>query len=112
MARIVHLANMYSPVSGGLRTAVQALGETYLALGHDFVIIVPGKKLVRTRTAYGIKYEFLVAIGSLPALNKSSAYCLNSNQRLSRFQIALLCYCLQDGRDATCFQQHYLPTNE
>ncbi len=58
MARIVHLANMYSPVSGGLRTAVQALGETYLALGHDFVIIVPGKKLVRTRTAYGIKYEF------------------------------------------------------
>jgi alpha-1,6-mannosyltransferase len=58
MARIVHLANMYSPVSGGLRTAVQALGETYLALGHDFVIIVPGKKLARTRTAYGIKYEF------------------------------------------------------
>jgi len=58
MARIVHLANMYSPVSGGLRTAMQALGETYLALGHDFVIIVPGKKFTRTRTAYGMKYEF------------------------------------------------------
>lgn len=57
MARIVHLANMYSPVSGGLRTAIHALGESYLTLGQDFVVIVPGKKFKKTRTSYGIKYE-------------------------------------------------------
>ena len=57
MSRIVHIANMYSPVSGGLRTAIHALGESYLALGQDFVVVVPGKRFRKTRTSYGIKYE-------------------------------------------------------
>lgn len=48
---------MYSPVSGGLRTTIHALGESYLALGQDFVVVVPGKKFRKTRTSYGIKYE-------------------------------------------------------
>jgi alpha-1,6-mannosyltransferase len=57
MAKIVHLANMYSPVSGGLKTSINALGETYTAMGHDFMLIVPGKKYSKSRTAYGLKYE-------------------------------------------------------
>lgn len=57
MARIVHLANMYSPVSGGLRTTVHALGETYLALGQDFTVIVPGQKFKKIKTSFGTKYE-------------------------------------------------------
>lgn len=57
MARIVHLANMYSPVSGGLRTTIHALGETYLTLGQDFTVIVPGRTFKKLKTSYGTKYE-------------------------------------------------------
>lgn len=41
--RIVHLANMYGPKSGGLRTAVNALSSQYQAMGHSVLIIVPGE---------------------------------------------------------------------
>jgi alpha-1,6-mannosyltransferase len=41
--RIVRLANFIAPRSGGLRTAMRALGEGYLAAGHEPVLIVPGK---------------------------------------------------------------------
>jgi alpha-1,6-mannosyltransferase len=41
--RIVQLANLYSPVSGGLRTAVDALGRGYAAAGHERVLVVPGR---------------------------------------------------------------------
>ena len=41
--RIVHVANAYTPRSGGIRTTVHALGQGYLAAGHDFVLVVPGK---------------------------------------------------------------------
>jgi alpha-1,6-mannosyltransferase len=41
--RIVQLANLYSPVSGGLRTAVDALGRGYLAAGHERVLVIPGR---------------------------------------------------------------------
>ena len=40
--RIVRLANFVTPVSGGLRTALQYLGAGYLAAGHQPVLIVPG----------------------------------------------------------------------
>jgi alpha-1,6-mannosyltransferase len=40
--RIVRLANFVAPRSGGLRTAMRALGEGYLAAGHEPVLIVPG----------------------------------------------------------------------
>lgn len=57
MARIVHVANMYGPKSGGLRTSMHALGHGYLTAGHDFVMIVPGRKLARRRTAEGLRIE-------------------------------------------------------
>ena len=40
--RIVHVANAYTPRSGGIRTTVHALGQGYRAAGHEFVLIVPG----------------------------------------------------------------------
>ncbi|MDJ0344183.1 glycosyltransferase [Streptomyces sp. H10-C2] len=40
--RIVRLANFITPVSGGLRTALQHLGEGYLAAGHEPVLVMPG----------------------------------------------------------------------
>ncbi len=40
--RVVHVANAYTPRSGGIRTTVHALGNGYRAAGHDFVLVVPG----------------------------------------------------------------------
>ncbi len=40
--RIAQLANFYSPASGGLRTAVDALGRGYVAAGHERALLVPG----------------------------------------------------------------------
>jgi alpha-1,6-mannosyltransferase len=42
--RIVHVANAYTPHSGGIRTTVQALGRGYRAAGHEFVLVVPGPR--------------------------------------------------------------------
>lgn len=42
MARIVQLANFVSPRSGGIRTALEALGAGYEAAGHERVLVVPG----------------------------------------------------------------------
>jgi alpha-1,6-mannosyltransferase len=40
--RIVQVANFYSPQSGGLKTALEAVGRGYRAAGHDVVLVVPG----------------------------------------------------------------------
>lgn len=42
--RIVQLANFYGPTSGGLRTAVDALGRGYVAAGHERALVIPGPK--------------------------------------------------------------------
>jgi alpha-1,6-mannosyltransferase len=42
--RIVRLANFVMPTSGGLRTALRALGEGYAAAGHESVLIMPGER--------------------------------------------------------------------
>lgn len=42
--RIVQLANFYGPRSGGLRTALNHLGQGYVAAGHEVVLIVPGPR--------------------------------------------------------------------
>ena len=42
--RIVHVANAYTPRSGGIRTTVHALGHGYRAAGHEFVLVVPGPR--------------------------------------------------------------------
>lgn len=40
--RIAHLANMYGPKSGGLRTTVDRLALEYSKLGHQVLVITPG----------------------------------------------------------------------
>ncbi|GAB3418430.1 glycosyltransferase family protein [Flindersiella endophytica] len=42
MTRIAQLANFYSTTSGGLRTAVDALGRGYVSAGHERLLLVPG----------------------------------------------------------------------
>jgi alpha-1,6-mannosyltransferase len=42
MAVIAHLANFYTPTSGGLRTAMDALTLEYIRGGHEVHTIVPG----------------------------------------------------------------------
>jgi alpha-1,6-mannosyltransferase len=42
--RIVRLANFVTPSSGGLRTTLRALGEGYVAAGHEPVLVVPGDR--------------------------------------------------------------------
>ncbi|WP_062315851.1 glycosyltransferase [Demequina maris] len=40
--RIAQLANFYGPRSGGLRTALHALGRGYVDAGDDVLLVVPG----------------------------------------------------------------------
>jgi len=47
--RIAHIANMYGPKSGGLRTTVDALASQYEILGHQVLTVVPGKKYQAVR---------------------------------------------------------------
>ena len=53
--RIVQLANFYGPRSGGLRTALNALGSGYVARGHDVVLVVPGPRPADERLPGGIR---------------------------------------------------------
>ena len=52
--RIVQLANAYGPSSGGLRTAVNALGRGYIAAGHERVLVVPGTGHTSQETEDGL----------------------------------------------------------
>ncbi|WP_149261753.1 glycosyltransferase [Actinomadura sp. K4S16] len=52
--RIVQLANLYSPVSGGLRTAVDMLGAGYAAAGHQRALVVPARAHTRTEDDRGL----------------------------------------------------------
>src|SRR5258705_6941968 len=51
--RIVRLANFVTLSSGGLRTALRALGEGYRAAGHEAVLIVPGERASDEHTPTG-----------------------------------------------------------
>ncbi|MFD0692191.1 glycosyltransferase [Actinomadura fibrosa] len=51
--RIVQLANLYSPVSGGLRTAIDMLGGGYAAAGHRRALVVPGPAYTRQDSPHG-----------------------------------------------------------
>lgn len=53
--RIVQLANFYGPLSGGLRTCVDALGSRYVAAGHEVMLLVPGSSdEIRTVDGYTV----------------------------------------------------------
>jgi len=51
--RIIHIANFYGPKSGGIKTTLHNLGSGYLAEGHEFIYVVPGKKFGREETTHG-----------------------------------------------------------
>lgn len=51
--RIAQLANFIGPASGGMKTAVQALAEGYVAAGADRLLVVPGPTDARYRTELG-----------------------------------------------------------
>ncbi|MFV0286656.1 MAG: glycosyltransferase [Demequina sp.] len=53
--RIAHLANFYGPRSGGLRTAMHALGAGYRARGHEVLLVVPGARDAVEATPWGTR---------------------------------------------------------
>ncbi|AZQ70421.1 glycosyltransferase [Streptomyces luteoverticillatus] len=60
--RIVQLANFHGPASGGLRTALDALGRGYAAAGHERVLITPGPRYAAWRDGAGLR----VALPGVP----------------------------------------------
>ncbi|MGE2835987.1 glycosyltransferase [Mycobacterium sp. SMC-4] len=59
--RVVQVANFYGPRSGGLRTAVDRLGEQYCAAGHEVYLIVPGEAYGQTMLGTGVTRITLAA---------------------------------------------------
>ena len=57
MATIAHLANFYSPRSGGIKTCARELANSYASLGHTTHIIVPGKRDSETRNGSVVFHE-------------------------------------------------------
>lgn len=51
--RVVHVTNAYAPRSGGIRTTAHALGRGYRARGHDFVLVVPGRRAADEEHEWG-----------------------------------------------------------
>ena len=51
--RIAQLANFIGPSSGGMKTAVDALGRGYAEAGAERLLVVPGPRDVRTSTPAG-----------------------------------------------------------
>ena len=44
MTRIAHIANMYGPKSGGLKTVMRELSNEYALRGHEVLLVVPGAR--------------------------------------------------------------------
>ena len=51
--RIAQLANFIGPASGGMKTALEALGRGYVEAGADRLLVIPGPTDTTTRTALG-----------------------------------------------------------
>ncbi|WP_062521252.1 glycosyltransferase [Demequina silvatica] len=51
--RIAQVANFYGPRSGGLRTALHALGRGYVEHGDEVLLVVPGDADGELRTRHG-----------------------------------------------------------
>jgi alpha-1,6-mannosyltransferase len=52
--RIAQLANFVGPTSGGMRRAIDQLGQRYVAAGHERLLIIPGPEDRVTESASGI----------------------------------------------------------
>lgn len=74
--RIAHIANFYGPTSGGLRTAMHALGGGYKERGHDVLLVVPGEKDADEQTPYGrritVKSPIVPASGGYRVIVRTS----------------------------------------
>ncbi|MEQ7009978.1 glycosyltransferase [Actinopolymorpha sp. B17G11] len=55
---IAQLANFYGPSSGGLRTAIDALGRGYVEAGHRRSLLVPGPYDAWEETEHGLVVTF------------------------------------------------------
>jgi alpha-1,6-mannosyltransferase len=53
--RIAQLANFYGPTTGGLRTALDALGRGYADAGVERILIVPGAEASETHDGTGLR---------------------------------------------------------
>jgi alpha-1,6-mannosyltransferase len=51
--RIAQLANFIGPASGGMKTAIEALGQGYVDAGADRVLVIPGPTDATTHTPLG-----------------------------------------------------------
>ncbi|GAB2570298.1 glycosyltransferase [Kribbella endophytica] len=51
--RIAQLANFVGPTSGGMRTAIEHLGQGYVEAGAERILITPGERDSVTRTEHG-----------------------------------------------------------
>ena len=60
---------MYGPKSGGLKTAMNSLSREYEKLGHDVLLVVPGKKDGFSRTG-----NITTAVVSSPVIPFSGGY--------------------------------------
>ncbi len=52
--RIAQLANFVGPTSGGMRRAIDQLGQRYVAAGHERLLVIPGPEDRMTESAAGI----------------------------------------------------------
>lgn len=55
--RIVQLANLVTPTSGGIRTVLDQLGRGYVAAGHDVHRIVPARRAAVEVTPAGVVHH-------------------------------------------------------
>ncbi|GAA1698263.1 glycosyltransferase family 1 protein [Kribbella yunnanensis] len=51
--RIAQLANFVGPTSGGMRTAIEHIGQGYVDAGADRIVITPGERDAIIETDYG-----------------------------------------------------------
>jgi len=90
MARIAHIANLYGPKSGGLKTAMNSIAQEYANLGHDVMLIVPGERNLETKKPFGTVVEI-----KSPIIPFSGGYRIifNTNkvkEKLKRFAPSFL----------------------
>ncbi|MEI7798106.1 MAG: glycosyltransferase [Actinomycetes bacterium] len=90
MARIAHIANLYGPKSGGLKTAMNSIAQEYTNLGHDVMLIVPGERNLETKKPFGTVVEI-----KAPIIPFSGGYRIifNTNkvkEKLKRFAPSFL----------------------
>lgn len=62
MAKIAHIANLYGPKSGGLKTAMNSIAQEYTNIGHEVMLIVPGERDLVTKKPFGTVVEIKAPI--------------------------------------------------